>query len=121
MVAVARRAGIPLTIDRFDELAQRTPLIANIRPAGEFLMEDFFYAGGCARCSRRSATARARRAHRQRPHARREHRRREVYNRRRDPAARQARWFARAASRCCAAISRPNGAVIKPPRRRRIC
>ena len=46
MVAVARRAGIPLTIDRFDELAQRTPLIANIRPAGEFLMEDFFYAGG---------------------------------------------------------------------------
>jgi dihydroxy-acid dehydratase len=46
MVAVARRAGVPLTIDRFDELARRTPLIANIRPAGKFLMEDFFYAGG---------------------------------------------------------------------------
>jgi len=46
MVAVARRAGIPLTIDRFDELARRTPLVANIRPAGKFLMEDFFYAGG---------------------------------------------------------------------------
>ena len=46
MVAVARRAGVPLTIDRFDALARRTPLIANLRPAGKFLMEDFFYAGG---------------------------------------------------------------------------
>ena len=46
MVAVARRAGVPLTIDRFDELARRTPLVANVRPAGKFLMEDFFYAGG---------------------------------------------------------------------------
>ncbi len=46
MVAVARRAGVPMTIDRFDELARRTPLIANVRPAGKFLMEDFFYAGG---------------------------------------------------------------------------
>ena len=46
MVAVARRAGIPLTIDRFDELARRTPLVANLRPAGKYLMEDFFYAGG---------------------------------------------------------------------------
>jgi len=46
MVAVARRAGVPLSIDRFDELARRTPLVANIRPAGKYLMEDFFYAGG---------------------------------------------------------------------------
>ena len=46
MVAVARRAGVPLTTERFDQLSQRTPLIANIRPAGKFLMEDFFYAGG---------------------------------------------------------------------------
>ncbi len=46
MIAVARRAGVPATIDRFDELARRTPLIANIRPAGKYLMEDFFYAGG---------------------------------------------------------------------------
>jgi dihydroxy-acid dehydratase len=46
MVAVARRGGVPLTIDRFDELSRRTPLIANIRPAGKYLMEDFFYAGG---------------------------------------------------------------------------
>jgi len=46
LVAMARRAGIPLSIDRFDELSRRTPLLANIRPAGEYLMEDFFYAGG---------------------------------------------------------------------------
>jgi dihydroxy-acid dehydratase len=46
MVAIARRAGIPLSIDRFDALSRRTPLVANIRPAGAFLMEDFFYAGG---------------------------------------------------------------------------
>jgi dihydroxy-acid dehydratase len=46
MVAVARRAGIALSIERFDELARRTPLVANIRPAGKFLMEDFYYAGG---------------------------------------------------------------------------
>jgi dihydroxy-acid dehydratase len=46
MVAIARRAGVPLTIDRFDALARRTPLLANVRPAGKYLMEDFFYAGG---------------------------------------------------------------------------
>jgi dihydroxy-acid dehydratase len=46
LVALARRAGIPLTLDRFDELSRTTPLIANIRPAGKYLMEDFFYAGG---------------------------------------------------------------------------
>jgi dihydroxy-acid dehydratase len=46
LIALARRAGIPLTLDRFDELSRTTPLVANIRPAGKYLMEDFFYAGG---------------------------------------------------------------------------
>jgi dihydroxy-acid dehydratase len=46
MVALARRAGVALSIDRFDELARRTPLVANLRPAGKYLMEDFYYAGG---------------------------------------------------------------------------
>ncbi|MEA2720635.1 MAG: hypothetical protein QOJ39_2499 [Candidatus Eremiobacteraeota bacterium] len=46
LVAIARRAGIPLTIDRFDEIARDVPVIADIRPSGRFLMEDFFYAGG---------------------------------------------------------------------------
>ncbi|MDB5028103.1 MAG: dihydroxy-acid dehydratase, partial [Candidatus Eremiobacteraeota bacterium] len=46
LVAIARRAGIPLQIDRFDEIARRVPVIADIRPSGRLLMEDFFYAGG---------------------------------------------------------------------------
>jgi dihydroxy-acid dehydratase len=46
MVALARRAGVALSVDRFDALARRTPLVANIRPAGKYLMEDFYYAGG---------------------------------------------------------------------------
>ncbi len=46
MIAVARRAGIALSLDRFDTLSRSTPLIANIRPAGKYLMEDFYYAGG---------------------------------------------------------------------------
>jgi dihydroxy-acid dehydratase len=46
LIAMAGRAGIALTLDRFDELARRTPLLANIRPSGKYLMEDFYYAGG---------------------------------------------------------------------------
>jgi dihydroxy-acid dehydratase len=46
LVAMARRAGSTLDLDRFDELARKTPLLANIRPAGKYLMEDFYYAGG---------------------------------------------------------------------------
>jgi dihydroxy-acid dehydratase len=46
LVAIARRAGIPLELSRFDQLSRETPVIANLRPAGRFLMEDFFYAGG---------------------------------------------------------------------------
>jgi len=46
LVAMARRAGVNLTLDRFDALSRRTPLLANIRPAGKYLMEDFYYAGG---------------------------------------------------------------------------
>ena len=46
LIAMARRAGIALSLDRFDELSRKTPLVANIRPAGKYLMEDFYYAGG---------------------------------------------------------------------------
>ena len=46
LVAMAGRAGIDLGIDRFDELARNVPVLANLRPAGAYLMEDFFYAGG---------------------------------------------------------------------------
>ena len=46
LVAMAGRAGARLDLDRFDALSRRTPLLANIRPSGQFLMEDFYYAGG---------------------------------------------------------------------------
>ncbi len=46
MVAMARRSGYPLNLDHYDELARRIPVLANIRPSGKYLMEDFYYAGG---------------------------------------------------------------------------
>jgi dihydroxy-acid dehydratase len=47
LVAMAGRAGIKLDLKKFDEIAHRTPMIANIRPSGQqYLMEDFYYAGG---------------------------------------------------------------------------
>jgi dihydroxy-acid dehydratase len=46
LIAMARRAGIDLNLARFDALARETPVIANLRPSGKYLMEDFFYAGG---------------------------------------------------------------------------
>jgi dihydroxy-acid dehydratase len=47
LLAMARRAGVPLDLDELDALGRVTPLIANIRPSGsDYLMEDFYYAGG---------------------------------------------------------------------------
>ena len=47
LIAMARRAGINLTLDQLDEIGRTTPVIANIRPSGkDYLMEDFFYSGG---------------------------------------------------------------------------
>jgi dihydroxy-acid dehydratase len=45
LVAMAGRAGITLPLEHFDAISRRTPLLANIRPSGQYLMEDFFYAG----------------------------------------------------------------------------
>ena len=44
--AIAGRAGVDLPLSRFDELSRATPLIGNMRPTGQFQMEDLFYAGG---------------------------------------------------------------------------
>jgi dihydroxy-acid dehydratase len=46
LVALAGRAGIKLELKQFDEISHRTPMIANLRPSGQYLMEDFYYAGG---------------------------------------------------------------------------
>lgn len=46
LLALAGRAKVPLTLDRFDVLSRETPWLLDLRPAGRFLMEDFYYAGG---------------------------------------------------------------------------
>jgi L-arabonate dehydrase len=46
LLALAGRAGVPLSLARFDELSRTTPFLLNVRPSGKYLMEDFFYAGG---------------------------------------------------------------------------
>ena len=46
LVAMARRTGYQLTLERFDEISRNVPVVANISPAGKYLMEDYFYAGG---------------------------------------------------------------------------
>ena len=46
LVAMAGRLGIQLCLDDFDRISRRTPFLVNVKPSGEFLMEDFFYAGG---------------------------------------------------------------------------
>jgi len=47
LIAMARRAGVPLELDDLDRIGRTTPVIANIRPSGStYLMEDFYYAGG---------------------------------------------------------------------------
>lgn len=46
LVAIAGRIGVELPLSIFDELARTTPWLVNLKPAGQFMMEDFFYAGG---------------------------------------------------------------------------
>jgi dihydroxy-acid dehydratase len=46
LVAFAGRLGIELPLDLFDQISRTTPFLANVRPSGKYLMEDFFYAGG---------------------------------------------------------------------------
>jgi len=46
IVAMARRAGVTFALDDLDAMGRRLPVIANLYPSGEKLMEDFYYAGG---------------------------------------------------------------------------
>ena len=46
LLAIAGRLGIMLTLDDFDKIGSKVPLLANLQPAGNHLMEDFFRAGG---------------------------------------------------------------------------
>jgi L-arabonate dehydrase len=46
LIAYAGRLGLELPLQLFDELSETTPWLVNLKPSGERLMEDFFYAGG---------------------------------------------------------------------------
>lgn len=48
LVAIAGRLGIDLPLGKFDALSKTIPVVANVRPSGRYLMEDFSYAGGIA-------------------------------------------------------------------------
>jgi dihydroxyacid dehydratase/phosphogluconate dehydratase len=46
LLAIAGRAGVELSLDDFDRLGREVPTLVNLKPSGQFLMEDFAYAGG---------------------------------------------------------------------------
>jgi dihydroxy-acid dehydratase len=46
IIAMARRAGVALTLDDLDAVGRKVPVLANLFPSGDRLMEDFHYAGG---------------------------------------------------------------------------
>ena len=46
LIAIAGRVGIDLPLELFDELSKTTPFLLNLKPSGQYLMEDFYYAGG---------------------------------------------------------------------------
>ena len=46
LLAMAHRAGLTLDLERFDKISQGIPLLANVKPSGQYVMEDFYFAGG---------------------------------------------------------------------------
>ena len=46
LLAIARRAGVPLTLDTFEDAARRVPLLVNCKPTGDLWLEDLHHAGG---------------------------------------------------------------------------
>ncbi|MCA0396319.1 MAG: dihydroxy-acid dehydratase [Bacteroidetes bacterium] len=46
LLAIAARIGVPLTLDDIGRLSADMPLVANLQPAGQYFMEDLYYAGG---------------------------------------------------------------------------
>lgn len=46
LLALAGRLGVPLTLDDWDQLGRDVPTLLNLMPSGQYLMEDFYYAGG---------------------------------------------------------------------------
>lgn len=55
LIAIAGRIGVPLVLEDFDRIGSSLPCLVNIQPSGQYLMEDFFYAGGLPRVLRELA------------------------------------------------------------------
>src|SRR5438309_5038859 len=55
LLAIAREAGVPLSIDDFDRVASRTPVVASLKPGGEYVAKDLHDAGGIRLVARRLA------------------------------------------------------------------
>jgi dihydroxy-acid dehydratase len=55
LLAIAREAGVPLQIDDFQRVSERTPLLADLKPAGRFVAADMYRAGGIRLLTRRLA------------------------------------------------------------------
>jgi dihydroxy-acid dehydratase len=53
LLALAREAGLELSIDDFDEISERTPLLADLKPSGRFVAKDLYEAGGVALLAKR--------------------------------------------------------------------
>ena len=57
LLAIANEAKIPLSIDDFDRISAKTPIIADLKPAGRFVATDLFAAGGTALIAKRMIEA----------------------------------------------------------------
>ena len=57
LLAIAREAGVELTIDDFDRISERTPLIADLKPGGRFVANDLYKAGGIPLVTKRLVDA----------------------------------------------------------------
>lgn len=58
LLAIAREAGVPLSIDDFDRISRKTPLLADLKPWGRFVATDLYQAGGIALVAKRLLEAR---------------------------------------------------------------
>jgi dihydroxy-acid dehydratase len=57
LLAIAREAGLPLSIDDFDRISSRTPILADLKPGGRFVATDLYAAGGTPLIAKRMLEA----------------------------------------------------------------
>ncbi|MBW3594540.1 MAG: dihydroxy-acid dehydratase [Actinobacteria bacterium] len=55
LIAIAREAGVEMSIDRFHEISERTPIVASLKPGGDYVATDLHAAGGIALVARELA------------------------------------------------------------------